>query len=97
MTGSSANDGEFDTSTTTAAPWGTSARPSPVRVFTPVLGAAGTASCPYSRSLVTSFDPISPVPPITTIFTTYPSFDERDPLAHSRRQVKARTRRPEDL
>jgi hypothetical protein len=42
--GPSANDGEFDTSTTTAAPSSTSASPSPVRVFTPVLGAAGTAS-----------------------------------------------------
>jgi hypothetical protein len=59
-TASSANDGEFDTSTTTAAPLSTSASPSPVRVFTPVFGAAGTASWPCSRSLATSFDPISP-------------------------------------
>ena len=71
-TASSANDGEFDTSTTTAAPSSTSASPSPVSVFTPVFGAAGTASWPCSPSLATSFDPISPVPPITTTFTTYP-------------------------
>src|SRR5262245_6393795 len=37
-------------------------------VLTPVLGAAATASCPCSRSLLTSFDPMSPVPPITTTF-----------------------------
>jgi hypothetical protein len=72
ITASSANDGEFDTSTTTAAPSSTSASPSPVRVFTPVFGEAGTASWPCSPSLATSFDPISPVPPITMIFTTYP-------------------------
>src|SRR6267142_1650662 len=42
--------------------------PSPVRVLTPELGDAATASCPCSRTLLTSFDPMSPVPPITTIF-----------------------------
>src|SRR5262245_3427528 len=67
-TAASSQEGELDTSTTTEAPFSTSARPSPVRVFTPVLGAAATASCPCSRSLLTSFDPTSPVPPITTIF-----------------------------
>jgi hypothetical protein len=35
---------------------------------------AGSASKPEFRSFVTSLDPISPVPPITIIFTT-PSFD----------------------
>jgi hypothetical protein len=44
ITGSSSNDGEFDTSTTTAALSSTSATPSPVRVFTPVFGAARKAS-----------------------------------------------------
>src|SRR3954464_11763258 len=67
-TGPSSNDGELDTSTTTDAPLRMSASPSPVRVLTPVLGAAATASCPCSRSLGTSFDPMSPVPPMTTIF-----------------------------
>src|ERR1044071_8450292 len=65
---SSSKDGEFETSITTEAPFSTSASPSPVRVLTPELGEAGIASCPCSRSLLTSFDPISPVPPITTIF-----------------------------
>src|SRR6185437_13621152 len=67
-TAASSQEGEFDTSTTTDAPFSTSASPSPVRVLTPVLGAAATASCPCSRSLLTSFDPMSPVPPIATIF-----------------------------
>src|SRR5437762_8667476 len=67
-TAASSQEGEFDTSTTTEAPFSTSASPSPVKVLTPVLGAAATASCPCSRSLLTSFDPMSPVPPITTIF-----------------------------
>src|SRR5262245_12887704 len=42
ITGASANDGEFDTSTTTDAPSRTSASPSPVRVFTPEEGDAAT-------------------------------------------------------
>src|SRR6267143_1246303 len=53
---------------TTEVPFSTSASPSPVSVLTPVLRDAATASCPCSRSLLTSFDPMSPVPPITTIF-----------------------------
>src|SRR6476620_11770171 len=67
-TAASSQEGELDTSTTTEELFSTSASPSPVRVLTPVLGAAATASCPCSRSLLTSFDPMSPVPPITTIF-----------------------------
>jgi hypothetical protein len=39
-----------------------------VTVLTPVLGAVATASCPCSRSWLRSFDPMSPVPPTTTIF-----------------------------
>jgi hypothetical protein len=41
-------------------------------VSTPVLGAAGTASWPCSVSFATSFVPIRPVPPITTIFIAEP-------------------------
>jgi hypothetical protein len=52
-------EGEFDTSTTVEAAFSASASPSPVRVLTPVLGAAATASYPCSRSLLTSFDPIA--------------------------------------
>ena len=39
-----------------------------MRVLTPVSGDAATASWPCSRSLVTSFDPMSPVPPMMTSF-----------------------------
>lgn len=73
ITTSSANDGEFETSTATWAPASTSARPSPVSVLTPESGDAGTASCPCSRSMPTSFEPIKPVPPTMTIFVIVPS------------------------
>ena len=52
----------------TQRPATASASPSPVSVLTPVLGDAGMASTPCSSSLVTSFDPMRPLPPITTIF-----------------------------
>src|ERR1700730_7945897 len=73
MTATSSKDGELETSTTTWAPLSTSASPSPVSVLTPELGDAATTSCPTAFSFVTSFDPIRPVPPITTIFI-YSSF-----------------------
>src|SRR5262245_57938256 len=62
----SSNEGEFVTSTTTSAPASASASLSPVRVLTPEEGEADTASWPRSRGI--SFLPISPLPPITTIF-----------------------------
>ena len=37
-------------------------------MFTPVLGAAATASWPCAVSCLTSFYLMRPVPPITTIF-----------------------------
>jgi hypothetical protein len=37
---------------------------------TPVFGAAAIASCPVCLSFSATFDPIRPVPPITTIFMT---------------------------
>jgi len=55
---------------TTSASASTSAKPSPVIVLTPVLGAAAIAS--WSFSFSTIFDPIKPVPPITTIFMISP-------------------------
>src|SRR5205814_4247184 len=58
----------------TDAPFSASASPSQVMELTPDLGDAATASCPCSRSLLTSFDPISPLPPITTIFIIAPPF-----------------------
>ena len=68
----SSKEGEFDTSMTTAAPSRALASPSPVIVFTPVAGDAATASWPCSRSRVTTFDPMSPLPPITTTFMLCP-------------------------
>jgi hypothetical protein len=56
------------TSTTTWAPRSASLRPSPVIVLTPVFGAAATALWPLAWSFWTTFDPIRPVPPMTTIF-----------------------------
>src|SRR5215831_11056415 len=44
------------------------ASPSPVRLLTPEEGEADTASCPAPRSRGISFLPMSPLPPITTIF-----------------------------
>src|SRR5262245_32541753 len=44
----------------------------PVIVLTPVLGAAARASCPRWVSLLTTFEPMSPVPLITTTFMTSP-------------------------
>src|SRR5437588_1359047 len=42
--------------------------PSPVMVLTPVFGEAATTSWPRWSRMATVFEPISPVPPITTIF-----------------------------
>src|SRR5262249_4453619 len=64
----SSNEGEFVTSTTTSAPASASASPSPVTVLTPEEGEADTAACPAPRSRRISFLPMSPLPPITTIF-----------------------------
>jgi hypothetical protein len=50
------------------APFRTSASPSPVTELTPQWGDAATASSPRWRNLGTSFDPMNPLPPITTIF-----------------------------
>src|SRR6185436_4424372 len=74
----SSNDGEFDTSTTTAAPSKASASPSPVSVFTPESGDAGSTWWHCSPSSRTSFDPMSPVPPITTIFMRPSSLRRHD-------------------
>jgi len=51
-------------------------------VLTPELGDAAIASCPCSRNFVTSFDPINPLPPITTIFiiVTFIQLTETDLL-----------------
>src|SRR5215468_1917143 len=77
ITAASSHDGEFVTSTTTFAPASAWASPSPVRVLTPEEGEADTASCPAPRSRGISFLPMSPLPPITTIFM--PGLLERRP------------------
>ena len=46
-------------------------------------GDAASGSWPSARSLVTSFDPIRPVPPITTIFICFPSGFVSDGLLRS--------------
>src|SRR5437588_7696304 len=71
MTASSSQTGALDTSTTTSAPTITSARPSPVMVSTPVAGEAATGSCPCATSRRTTLLPMSPLPPMTTIFMAF--------------------------
>ena len=41
-------------------------------VLTPLLGEAATTSWPPWRRMATVFEPIRPVPPMTTIFMAYP-------------------------
>src|SRR5262245_24466039 len=64
----SSHDGAFVTSTTTSAAASASRSPSPVMVLTPDEGEADTASWPRPRRRGISFLPMSPLPPITTIF-----------------------------
>src|SRR5437016_1808151 len=67
----SSNDGELARSITTCAPATASLTPSPVMVLTPLLGEAATTSWPPWRRMATVFEPIRPVPPMTTIFMPY--------------------------
>src|SRR5262245_4620227 len=64
----SSNEGELARSITTCAPAMASLSPSPVMVLTPLLGEAATTSWPRWRRMATVFEPIRPVPPMTTIF-----------------------------
>src|SRR5262249_49452342 len=64
----SSHDGAFVTSTTTSGPASALANPWPVMVLTPDDGDADTASWPRPRRRGISFLPMSPLPPITTIF-----------------------------
>src|SRR5947209_16582200 len=68
----SSNEGELARSITTCAPAMASLRPSPVMVLTPVLGEVATTPWPPWRRMATVFEPIRPVPPMTTIFMVYP-------------------------
>src|SRR5262249_51786065 len=67
----SSNEGELARSITTCAPAMASLSPSPVMVLTPVLGEATTTSWLPWRRMATVFEPIRPVPPMTTIFMVY--------------------------
>src|SRR5439155_8367106 len=64
----SSNEGELARSITTCVPAMASLRPSPVMLLTPVFGEAATTSWPRWRRMGAVFEPIRPVPPITTIF-----------------------------
>src|SRR5215470_8352990 len=68
----SSNEGELARSITTCAPAMASLSPSPVMVLTPLLGDAARTSWPPWRRMATVFEPIRPVPPITTIFMVDP-------------------------
>src|SRR6266704_3634846 len=69
----SSNEGELARSITTSASATASLSPSPVMALIPLLGEAATTSWPPWRRMVTVFEPIRPVPPITTIFMVYVS------------------------
>src|SRR5262245_6443894 len=77
MAAASSKDGEFKTSTTTAAPVRISARPSPATASTPERRDVATTSRPSRASSATSLAPMSPLPPTTTIFIRHLS---REPL-----------------
>src|SRR4051812_38679290 len=67
----SSNEGELERSTTTCVPARACARPSPVMVFTPVLGAAAMTSWPPWRRMAAVFEPIRPVPPMMTVLMAH--------------------------
>src|SRR6516225_3504568 len=82
----SSNEGELARSITTCAPATPSFSPSPVMVLMPLLGEAATTSWPPWRRMVTVFEPIRPVPPITTIFIVEPPLSlTGDPYVGSER------------
>src|SRR5215475_517090 len=68
----SSNEGELARSITTCVPARASLSPSPVIVLIPLRGEAATTSWPPLRRMATVFEPIRPVPPITTIFMLGP-------------------------
>jgi hypothetical protein len=59
--------GEFVRFTTTSVPLSASGKPCPLSRPTPEDGECGTASCLLAFRILTTCDPMSPVPPMTAI------------------------------
>src|ERR1700753_2255814 len=76
----SSNEGELATSITTFASAKASLSPSPVMVSTPLVGEAARTSWPLWRRMATVFEPIRPVPPITTTFMVDLPIGDRESL-----------------
>src|SRR5262249_24164411 len=68
----SSNEGELARSISTCEPAMASLSPSPLMVLIPPWGEAATRSWPPWRRMATVFEPIRPVPPLTTIFMVDP-------------------------
>src|SRR5215470_11325356 len=79
----SSNEGELARSITTCVPATACLSPAPVMVSMPVFGEAATTSWLRWRRMSTVFEPIRPVPPMTTIFMVYPP-DKRSVLPGAR-------------
>src|SRR5262249_38171187 len=84
----SSNEGELARSITTCVPATACLSPAPVMVLMPVFGEAATTSWLRWRRMATVFEPIRPVPPMTTIFMVYPP-DNRSVLPGPRYPPKA--------
>src|SRR5262245_14335884 len=79
----SSQEGALARSITTCAPAMAAVSPSPVMLLTPVVGDAATTSWPPWRSMGTVFEPMRPVPPITTIFMVYPPLSMHRGIANA--------------
>src|SRR5262245_39986325 len=87
----SSNEGELARSITTWAPATASLSPSPVMLLTPLLGEPATTSWPPWCRMATVFEPIRPVPPLTTIFMIYSPLStmQKAERAHSKKFASA--------
>src|SRR5262245_17614221 len=79
----SSHEGALARSITTCAPAMAAVRPSPVMVLTPVWGEAATTSWPPWSSMGTVFEPMRPVPPMTTIFMVSPPLSRHRGRSHA--------------
>src|SRR5262245_44879437 len=82
-TARSSKEGELARSITTWVPAIASVSPSPVMVLTPVWGEAATTSWPPWRSMGTVFEPMRPVPPMTTIVIVSPPLSMRRGMSNA--------------